>query len=89
MDRSDLLIGPLGEAYVKAVTFAHNLADAFYLNDLLQRIEKLENLLEEEDLLPPTRNATELLLEQLNNNLQDMLLPRTEDERASERNETR
>ena len=88
MDRSDLLIGPLGEAYVKAVTFAHNLADAFYLNDLLQRIEKLENLLEE-DLLPPTRNATELLLEQLNNNLQDMLLPRTEDERASERNETR
>ena len=88
MDKNKIFIGPLDEAYIKALTFSQNLANALYLNDLLQRIEKLENLLQE-DLTSPTRGATELLLEQLNNTLQDMIMPEKEDGNTTERNEAR
>ena len=88
MDKNKIFIGPLDEAYVKALTFAQNLASAFYLNDIIERIEKLENLLEE-DLSPPTRSATELLLEQLNNTLQDIVMPEKENEKHTRRNEAR
>jgi hypothetical protein len=59
------LIGPLDDAIYNAVDFSRGMAEAYFIDSTLQRIESLTAMLEKEALDESHRKATEILLEQL------------------------
>ena len=59
------MIGPLDKAVYNAMEFSRGMAEAYFINSMLEQIEGLTALLEKGMLDESHRKATEILLEQL------------------------